>query len=526
MAQVSILDCTLRDGGHVVKGKFGKNVIKAIISNLVKAKVDIIEIGFLWDIQTDNDTARFHTIAELKPYLPESLGETKLSLMADNVDLSHLEPNDGTVDIIRLSFRKTEFEWAETTAKMLKEKGYKVYINPIHGSSFTDEEYIQIIRRVNDLSPYGFSIVDTFGALRQSDLGRIYYIIEHNLEKNIVLGLHLHENLGLSYSLAQYMLNIVSPTRPITIDGSLYGMGKIPGNLCIEQIMDYLNNDYGKSYSTEPVYDAIDDYIMPIYEKQRWGYSVPYALSAQCGVHRTYAEYLIDKERLHTKDIRRLLKLISNEHSEIFDEQYIEKIYKNYMLKDFNDESSLEQLKSKIQNYEKVIIIAPGSSIRTLVLSPKQCKNACVISVNFKYEKVEPDYLFFSNTKRLSYADKTALKNVIITSNLLEEFTEPSFVVSRNNLSYHDDMYSDDSTLMLLNLLKKCGVRKIDIAGFDGFKKDTSNFYEIGLERKVREDDYDFAPRVSILKKAYGVLDIKFLTPSIYEDRMEKRIGK
>ena len=284
MGEVRLLDCTLRDGGHINKGKFGKKIIKAILSDLVKAKVDIIEAGFLWDSETDEDTARFESIKKLKRYLPQDMGNSKISLMADNVDLSNLEPYDGTVEFIRLSFRKTEFEWAEKTALELKDKGYKVYINPIHGSSFTDQEYLEIIERVNKLKPYGFSIVDTFGAMRQSDLGRIYYIIEHNLDKDIVLGVHLHENLGLAYSLAQHILKIASPTRNITIDGSLYGMGKVPGNLCIEQMMDYLNNEYNTNYPTEPVYDAIDDYIMPIYEKSKWGYSVPYALSAQCGV--------------------------------------------------------------------------------------------------------------------------------------------------------------------------------------------------------------------------------------------------
>ena len=59
--------------------------------------------------------------------------------MADNVDLSKLEPYDGTVEYIRLSFRKNEFKWAEETARLLKNKGYKVFINPIHGSSFSDQ---------------------------------------------------------------------------------------------------------------------------------------------------------------------------------------------------------------------------------------------------------------------------------------------------------------------------------------------------------------------------------------------------
>ena len=61
MGFIKLLDCTLRDGGHINQGKFGYNVIKSIVSNLVKAGIDIIEIGFLWDSPTDKDTARFHT---------------------------------------------------------------------------------------------------------------------------------------------------------------------------------------------------------------------------------------------------------------------------------------------------------------------------------------------------------------------------------------------------------------------------------------------------------------------------------
>ena len=40
MALIKLLDCTLRDGGHVNGGKFGKNVIKSIVEKLVLSKVD------------------------------------------------------------------------------------------------------------------------------------------------------------------------------------------------------------------------------------------------------------------------------------------------------------------------------------------------------------------------------------------------------------------------------------------------------------------------------------------------------
>ena len=517
MGIVRLLDCTLRDGGHIIQGKFGYNVIRATIKDLVDAKIDIIEAGFLWRYSTDGDTARFYNITELKKYLPENLGNSKLSLMADNVDLSHLEPYDGTVEYIRLSFRKNECYWAEKTINQLKEKGYKCYINPIHGSAISDNEYINIINWVNKMKPYGFSIVDTFGAMRQADLGRIYYLIENNLDKGIALGVHLHENLGLAYSLVQYILSIASPLRNITIDGSLYGMGKIPGNLCIEQAMDYLNTTYGTSYSTEPVYDAIDDYIMPIYERQRWGYSVPYALSAQCGVHRTYAEYLISKNRLHTKDIARLLKTIGKDDAETFNESYIEEQYQKYMMADYDDFESFSRFKNDIETYESFLIIAPGASIQSFDFS-KYTNGRCIITVNFLFEKVSENFAFFSNTKRLSYAMIKNKNSLMITSNLYDEMVDAGYVFSRNELAYHDDVFCDDSTLMLLNCIKKCGKRNILIAGFDGFSQRKYNFYDRGLERYQNPDDYDSETRRRILKNTYSDLDITFITESIYSN--------
>ena len=144
-------------------------------------------------------------------------------------------------------------------------------------------------------------------------------------------------------------------------------------------------------------------------------------------------------------------------------------------------------------------------------------KNSCVITINFVLDIIKTDYCFFTNAKRMDYAFQDKLNNLIVTSNLVDDISNPKYVVSRNELAYHDGFYSDDSTLMLLNLLKICSAKKIYISGFDGFKKNSINFYENGLERSVREDDYDDSTRIKILRKSYRRLNIEFLTPSVYE---------
>lgn len=516
MATIKLLDCTLRDGGHINDGRFGENTIKSIIEKLVASKTDIIEVGFLWDVSTDDDTARFVSVEEIKKYLPKDMGHTKLSAMADNIDLTNFEDYDGTLEYIRLSFRKHELEWAEKTARLIMGKGYKCILNPIHGSALSDEEYLKIIQRVNKIKPYGFSIVDTFGAMRRDDIGRLYYLIENNLDKDIVLGIHLHENLGLSYSMAQYIAEITSPTRALIIDGSLYGMGKIPGNLCIEQIMEHLNYKYGCSYAIEPVYDAIDEYIMPIYNRVRWGYSVPYAISAQCRVHRTYAEYLVNEKRLRTKDIRRILSEIDREHAEIFDESYIHNLYTKYMDVECDDDFAIQELQKELEVFENIVIIAPGASIENLKLDSELVKKSCLISVNFIYEKYPVDFAFFTNAKRLDCARNVESFKKIITSNLADDVSQPQIVFSRNELVYHDDVFCDDSTLMLLNLLKKTSANKIYMAGFDGFSKGKNNFFEDVYSDEVRECDYEWLLRKKILRDSYAGMNITFLTDSLY----------
>ena len=46
MQQISLLDCTLRDGGFVNDWQFGGEAIRGIYSHLVNARIDVIEVGF------------------------------------------------------------------------------------------------------------------------------------------------------------------------------------------------------------------------------------------------------------------------------------------------------------------------------------------------------------------------------------------------------------------------------------------------------------------------------------------------
>ena len=57
-----ILDCTLRDGGYINGWYFGERSIKKIISKLSKSNIDIIECGFLEDVDFDKNKTLFNSV--------------------------------------------------------------------------------------------------------------------------------------------------------------------------------------------------------------------------------------------------------------------------------------------------------------------------------------------------------------------------------------------------------------------------------------------------------------------------------
>lgn len=515
---ITLLDCTLRDGGHLTGGVFGELMIKKTIENLVKTGVDIIEIGFLMEESYGSEVARFRTLEDVKRVLPANMENSKISLMADFIDVDALEPYDGTVEYIRLSFKRQRLSWAIDAAQKLMAKGYKCFINPVNCNVYTDEEYLDVIKRVNELKPYGFSIVDTFGVLRKRDLSRMYYLVENNLNPDICIGIHLHENLGISFLLAQHFLEIHAPKRKINIDASLLGMGRAPGNLCIEQIMDHMNEEYGADYSLEPALDLISDYIEPLKEEKKWGYSVPYFLSAKYRLHRTYAEYLMNKWKLGIKDIQRILSSIDKSEAEYFNEEYIERLYDEYIHIGVDDEETTKNINSLIAG-RNVLLVAPGSSIeeyREKIADISEKDDVCTISVGFKPDFLKEEFVWLSSIKRYNQIDLDGTDGkIIITSNLKRDADKVDFIVDFNSILYHNDVANDNSLLLILNYLKRVEHGTIYLAGFDGFNADKSNFYGNMINRDV--ENVDVNEKISKeLRRSYSNVDITFITPSMY----------
>jgi 4-hydroxy 2-oxovalerate aldolase len=522
MNNIRVLDCTLRDGGYINDWQFGKNTIKNIISNLVEAGTDLIEVGFLRNCEYDNNCTCYNSISEIKKILPDTDGKSEYVAMAlyTNYDVNKLEECDGTIKYIRITFHNYDIDQGLEYCRKVKNKGYKIFVNPINLMGYSDIELLHLIDKVNTLSPYGFSIVDTFGSMTQADLIRIYALIENNLDKKIVLGIHLHENMAMGFSLAQTFLDIKSPLRYCVIDGSLYGMGRQPGNLCIELAMDYINKKYGYNYQLESILDAIENYIVPIKNMESWGYSTEYFLSAKYNLHRNYAEYYQKKGRLTSKAINKILSQIPIEKKSAFDEDYAEQQYRKYISCDVDDKDAISLLIEKFQK-KKILVIAPGKSIDSnmeLINSYRKKTEYIVVTANFYSDEIIPDFAFFSNLKRYDeYKQEMCGAKLIVTSNLVQEEIIEGYTVNFSRLANQNGGFTDSCGILLLRLLSELNVDKIVMAGFDGFSDKMVNFYKghFGEFAKGKLDAaYNMVDEINALKND---IDIEFATSSIYE---------
>ncbi len=520
MSSIKVLDCTLRDGGYINDWKFGCDNIKEIIDNLVCANIDIIETGFIRNVECDKDSSIFTSVEDIREYITPKKPETLYAVMIEyhNHVEKQIATYDGTsVDIIRITFRRYEWEETKRVVKELMEKGYKVCIQPVGTATYDDQSILNLLKDVNEIKPYAFYLVDTLGMMYRHDMRKFFYLIDNNLSQDICLGFHSHNNLQMSFANAQEMIRL-NRNRTIIVDTSCYGMGRGVGNLNTELFIDYINNNIEQRYSLIPVLKIVDKYLMPIYAEQRWGYDLPYFLSATAKCHPNYATYLMKKETMSIEKIEKLLSLIPVEDRSEYSVDLIESLYLMMQNCDVDDSTAYTKLAEMVANKD-VVVLGPGSSIvkyedRIKVVA----SGKIVISTNFIPDIYKVDILFVSNEKRLDTLDLDSVGFVIATSNLKDDIDNALFFNYSSFLGEGDA--SDNAGAMLIRILKSVGTKKIYLAGFDGFDIDFSSNYAVATFKKpldfntIKKKNEDISKQ---LKLALNGAEYEILTPTKYE---------
>jgi 4-hydroxy 2-oxovalerate aldolase len=521
---IKILDCTLRDGGYINNFQFGKEAISKIILQLTNANIDIIECGFLEDCNYDDNLSIFNFVEEIEPFIPSNRKNAMYVAMVcyGEYSLKKLSPYNGkSIDGIRVTFHYNEIDDALEYCKQIKEKGYKLFIQPVATTCYSDEQLLSLIKKINEIKPYSFYLVDTLGLMNHSDVSRILYLIDHNLNSEISIGFHSHNNLQLSFSNCQQFIAFETD-RSISLDSSVYGMGRGAGNLNTELIANYLNRQKENFYDIDLLLEIIDEFIINIKEKFEWGYSVPYYLAAIHGCHPNYASYLSSKQTLAVKSMSTILQTINPNQRVLFDKKIIEERYIEFQNREIDDSEVITKLYHNFVG-RNILLLAPGHSLleyREDIVRIIEKEKCIVIAVSFVPDFIETDYIFLSNSKRYNTIFNPYKKqiNLIYTSNINLESPSQHLMVNYSRLLNKEEIIMDNSSLMALNLLLRLKPAKIYLAGLDGYIVSKENYYVERLNliqnrENIILQNQAMKGRIKELKREMA---LEFITPSLY----------
>jgi 4-hydroxy 2-oxovalerate aldolase len=524
-----VLDVTLRDGGCVNDFAFGQTYMDKILEAQEKAGIDIIELGYL-DEMHGSESGRTKFISEksiYKSFLKNKRPGIVYVAMLDygKFDVNNLESyNVNGVDGIRLAFHKKDCLKAIAAGKIILEKGYELFMQPMITLRYSDEELITLIDNINKTMPSikALYIVDSFGEMIGADLNRIWNIVNHNLFKNIGVGFHSHNNLQLSYSNAMEFMRI-SDERDILIDSSIMGMGKGAGNLNTELLLLELIRMGKERYSVPPILQVMDKVINQLHAEFRWGYAPEYYLSAINGCSPTYASYFYDKHMLPIECVNELLSSIREDKKISFDENYAEKTYKEFNEAIAVDDSEfVELLRNQILN-RTVLLVAPGKSIieNDELIKRHIADKENVFSLGLNISK-NYDFDYVMTTRDDIYEEVLKHeKDVIVVSNIRIKGRGKINVLNYSNWIIEQDKVYDSSFVILLKLLEIVNAKHLLLAGFDGFSNDMNeNYYDPYLRHSLKDgqvEAYNSFNKNLVENFKRNGMDIVFLTESKYK---------
>lgn len=536
MDNIRILDCTLRDGGRIINCEFSNQDIVDIARELTEANIDLVEMGFLRDkrlVHYQGNSTFFTELKQIEPFIPVHRKGTEYVAFIDfdMYDFSELEECTGkSVTGIRFGFTKKQFgaRKQEILECMLtiKRQGYRLFVQGVNTPAYSDRELLEVVDLMNQVKPYSFGIVDTYGSMYLDDVIHYFNLVDYNLDKDICIDVHSHNNFQLSFAFAQEIISLSEGKRKIILDATLEGMGKCAGNLNTELVVDYLVRKKGYSYKFDNILDIIDNYLYKIKQKCEWGYSVPAFMAGIYKSHPNNIIYLAEKFRMNTKDIKNIISMIDEETRQRYDYDNIERLYIEYNEDKKSDFAQIQEL-CQIVKGRKILMLVPGNSLTTeeeLIEQYVKNENPVIFSVNF-VPKFQGSYVFWGNSKRYQIEKKRthAAHEDILCSNVAKR-QDGAYIVDYHSLICQGFKHFDNSSIMCLNLLKVLKVTELVIAGFDGFDPDKDNNY---IDESFMNDRYlsEFSEInqeiYAMLKSCFGQLKgnckISFLTPSRFE---------
>ncbi len=263
-----ILDCTIRDGGHLTGWNFSNEIVTSTFKTALNSGIDYFEIGYLNGI--GGKFARCDdTIADI-------FGERdniKIVAMVNAGGNAYSKPDKSFIDAVRIACHPEEVEIGIHLCEEFSDQGFEVFLHLMNINGMNDNHFNILFDWNNKSILSSIYFADSFGSLIPDDIQNYFKKLQLLGFNNI--SFHAHNNMQMAFANTLCAINY----KAYSVDVSAYGMGRGSGNLPAELLLGYLKMEPGFYL------ELIEKYYLGLYEKYRWGYSIPNLIGGIKNLH-------------------------------------------------------------------------------------------------------------------------------------------------------------------------------------------------------------------------------------------------
>tara|TARA_Y100000816_G_scaffold269835_1_gene233095 strand:- start:2644 stop:4215 length:1572 start_codon:yes stop_codon:yes gene_type:complete len=516
---LSILDCTLRDGGYYTNWDFKDQLVDDYIQCMkAQSAISHIEIGYRSNPQKNYLGKYYYCPKFVLEYFRKQLPNKKLCIMLNEKDTETedlerlLSPCIGNIDLVRMAVAPDNFQRALKLSKKVQDYGFEVGMNLMYMSKWgNDKSFLNQLSETSGIIDYLY-LVDSYGGITGKEIEETVKKVSDITSSS--LGFHGHNNMELAF--ANTIIAIDSGCK--IVDSTILGMGRGAGNLKTELILTYISS----KFDTDVSFNELGSLVNNVYEisdfskllkEHNWGTNLAYMVS---GANSLPQKDVMDWISSRAYSINSIIQALKNEVNNS---------------KEVIDIPKFENLK---QSKKKALIIGGGQStvdhaiaVNKLVDGDKDyciihasAKNAkyynsinvshyyCLIgNEGYRLEKIFKELEFLNGNCVLAPAPRkmgTYIPNEL--SNKVYELEKINFT----------DKYMDSHFAIALQIALNIQADEIYLIGFDGYPESS----DVGQKeiKLSKENEY------LISKFNLGAASLKSITPTNYKGIKETSI--
>jgi len=310
MNNLTLLDCTLRDGGYYNAWDFDVDLIESYLKAMVAIGADYVELGFRSFPKDEFLGGCAYTTDQFIRSLPVPAG-LKLGVMVNASEVVNYPDGvvaalaqffgpaaDSPVSLVRIPCHFYEFETTLEGCQWLKEQGYQVGINLMQ---IADRTLAEVEKASRLASRYDLDVLyfaDSMGSMDPQQTSQIIQALRGSWTGE--LGIHTHNNMGRA--LANCLQAIEDGVT--WLDGTVTGMGRGAGNVQTEYLaVELADLRPERPSNITPLMTLIREYFGPMQQECGWGPNTYYYLAGKHGIHPTYIQSMLQDVRYTDEDV-------------------------------------------------------------------------------------------------------------------------------------------------------------------------------------------------------------------------------